>query len=579
MASSEQIGDQDQKIKSFVEQAVQKVREEFAAHLTDLRHQLGLAEKKATPVAEDSSQELFAAIAAIDGARSQAEILSALLDRCCRFAGRSALFLTRQSGLHGWAGSGFNASSQKVSELVMGYGEGTPWSRVATGHGGVSLTGSECAGMCARIDGSHPAEGILIPMVLRDQLAAAVYADRLEDEGSIDLMALQLLTYVAAQAIETLPFRDRPATVTLRLFEESQLAEPGMDLWRGATEPTVVPTAMETESTVPEPVAPEIPTVEVVPPEIETIAPELAIPEVPTVEVVPPEIETVTPEPAIPEVTTVEEVPAAEVPIDAIAEPWEQDEVVQEDITPTATAVPEPEIEEVGVEIEELPSPLDTGELQPFASTGFTLEGTEEAEVEVEADPVIEMGEDSSTSTEPTQTFSTGDYVSPEVAAPPPAPIEPIEPTEAIIPTVEAEPETVQPEPEIEPTVAIPPTAARPAAPRAATEIAPPQDLDGPGWAFTTSQIPAETGGDDSLHEEAQRLARLLVTEIKLYNEEEVEEGRRNRNIYQTLREDINRSRQIYEERIDEKIRAETDYFHEELVRILAGGDADALGM
>jgi hypothetical protein len=574
MASSEQIGDQDQKIKSFVEQAVQKVREEFAAHLTDLRHQLGLAEKKATPVAEDSSQELFAAIAAIDGARSQAEILSALLDRCCRFAGRSALFLTRQDGLHGWSGSGFNASSQNVSELVMGYGEGTPWSRVATGHGGVSLTGSECAGMCARIDGSHPAEGILIPMVLRDQLAAAVYADRLEDEGSIDLMALQLLTYVAAQAIETLPFRDRPGTVTLRLFEESQLAEPGMDLWRGATEPTVAPPAMETESVVAEPVAPEIPTVEVVPPEIETVAPAPAVPEVPTVEVVPPEIETVAPEPAIPEVPAVEEIPAVEVPMEAIAEPWEQDEVVQESITPMATAIPEPEVEEVGVEIEELPSPLDTGELQPFASTGFTLEGTEEAEVEVEAEPVLEVEEDTSVSTEPTQTFSTGDYLSPEVAPPPPAPIEP---TEQIIPTVEAEPEEVEPEPEIEPTVVIPAPPARPAA-RAATEIAPPEDLDGPGWAFTTSQIPAETG-DDSLHEEAQRLARLLVTEIKLYNEEEVEEGRRNRNIYQTLREDINRSRQIYEERIDEKIRAETDYFHEELVRILAGGDADALGM
>jgi hypothetical protein len=389
-------------------------------------------------------------------------------------------------------------------------------------------------------------------MVLRDQLAAAVYADRLEDEGSIDLMAVQVLTYVAAQAIETLPFRDRPATVTLRLFEESQLAEPGMDLWRGATEPTVVPTAMETE----------------------TIAAEPTVPEVPTVEVVPPEIETVAPEPAIPEVPTVEEVPAVEVPMEPIAEPWEQDEVVQEDITPMATAVPEPEVEAEGVEIEELPSPLDTGELQPFASTGFTLEGTEETEVEVEAAPVIEMGEDTSTSTEPTQTFSTGDYVSPEVTPPPPAPIEPTEP---IIPTVEAEPETVQAEPEIEPTVATPPPAARPA-PRAATEIAPPEDLDGPGWAFSTSQIPAETG-DDSLHEEAQRLARLLVTEIKLYNEEEVEEGRRNRNIYQTLREDINRSRQIYEERIDEKIRAETDYFHEELVRILAGGDADALGM
>jgi len=577
MASSGQIGDQEQNIKNFVEQAVQKVREEFAVHLTELRRQLGLADKEPTPapVAADSSEELFAAIAAIDGARSQAEILSTLLDRCCHFAGRSALFLTRQDGLHGWAGSGFNASSQNVTELVMGYGEGTPWSRVATGHGGVSLTGSECAGMCARIDGSHPAEGILIPMVLRDQLAAAVYADRLEDEGSIDLMALQLLIYVAAQAIETLPFRDRPRTVTLRLFEESQLAEPGLDLWHGATEPTVAPTAMETESIVPEPVVPEVPTVEVVPPEIETLAPELEVPEVPTVEVVPPEIETLTPELEVPEVPTVEEIPAVEVPMEAIAEPWEQDEVVQENITPMATATPEPEVEEVGVEIKELPSPLDTGELQPFASNGFTLESTEE--VEVEAEPVLEIEEDISTSTEPTQTFSTGDYVSPEVAPPPPAPIEP---TEAIIPTVEAEPETVEPEPEIEPTVAIPapPTPpARPAA-RAPTEIAPPEDLDGPGWAFTTSQIPAETG-DDSLHEEAQRLARLLVTEIKLYNEEEVEEGRRNRNIYQTLREDINRSRQIYEERIDEKIRAETDYFHEELVRILAGGDADALGM
>ena len=107
----------------------------------------------------------------------------------------------------------------------------------------------------------------------------------------------------------------------------------------------------------------------------------------------------------------------------------------------------------------------------------------------------------------------------------------------------------------------------------------PPQDLEeGPGWAFASSKAPADST-DESLHEEAQRLARLLVTEIKLYNEEEVEEGRRNRNIYQTLREDINRSRQIYEERINEQIRAETDYFHEELVRILAGGDADALGM
>ena len=80
-------------------------------------------------------------------------------------------------------------------------------------------------------------------------------------------------------------------------------------------------------------------------------------------------------------------------------------------------------------------------------------------------------------------------------------------------------------------------------------------------------------------HEEARRLARLLVTEIKLYNEEQVEEGRRGNDIYARLREDIDRSRQIFNERVDDSVRQETDYFHEEMVRILAGGNAEALGL
>ena len=69
------------------------------------------------------------------------------------------------------------------------------------------------------------------------------------------------------------------------------------------------------------------------------------------------------------------------------------------------------------------------------------------------------------------------------------------------------------------------------------------------------------------------------MSEIKLYNEEQIEEGRRSGKIYEKLRDDIDRSRQMYEERIDESLRGATDYFYEELVRILAGGDANALGM
>ena len=81
------------------------------------------------------------------------------------------------------------------------------------------------------------------------------------------------------------------------------------------------------------------------------------------------------------------------------------------------------------------------------------------------------------------------------------------------------------------------------------------------------------------LHEEARRFARLLVSEIVLYNERQAEEGRRNKDIYVRLKEDIDRSLAMYEQRVNAKIRASSDYFHQELVRTLANGDESALKM
>jgi hypothetical protein len=70
-----------------------------------------------------------------------------------------------------------------------------------------------------------------------------------------------------------------------------------------------------------------------------------------------------------------------------------------------------------------------------------------------------------------------------------------------------------------------------------------------------------------------------LVSEIKLYNERAVLEGREVGNLYQRLREDIDRSRQMYDERIPPDVRSQTNFFYEELVRILADGRQEALGM
>jgi hypothetical protein len=129
-----------------------------------------------------------------------------------------------------------------------------------------------------------------------------------------------------------------------------------------------------------------------------------------------------------------------------------------------------------------------------------------------------------------------------------------------------------------------PPVAAGPDAPsaanaRATAEVHPPSDVRGPGRAFNTRPQPIGTLGAEASHEEARRLAKLLVSEIKLYNEDQIEAGRRSSDIYSRLREDIERSRQMYEERVDPRVRAQNDYFQQELVRILAGGDARVLGV
>ena len=105
------------------------------------------------------------------------------------------------------------------------------------------------------------------------------------------------------------------------------------------------------------------------------------------------------------------------------------------------------------------------------------------------------------------------------------------------------------------------------AAPRAAAPPPPP-----PPPAAHLS--PEET----KAHEDAKRFARLVVSEIKLYNEAKVNEGRRQKDIYERLKEDIERGRQMYTDRVAAPVRDATNYFYDELVRILAGGDASALG-
>jgi hypothetical protein len=104
--------------------------------------------------------------------------------------------------------------------------------------------------------------------------------------------------------------------------------------------------------------------------------------------------------------------------------------------------------------------------------------------------------------------------------------------------------------------------------------VAPPAPTPAPPVAHRGALSPE----DQKAHDDARRFARLVVSEIKLYNEAKVAEGRKTKDIYERLKEDIERGRQMYNDRVNPQVRDATDYFQDELVRILAGGDAGALG-
>lgn len=98
-------------------------------------------------------------------------------------------------------------------------------------------------------------------------------------------------------------------------------------------------------------------------------------------------------------------------------------------------------------------------------------------------------------------------------------------------------------------------------------------------YGSSDSDFPVDVSDQEKrYHNEARRFARLLVSEIKLYNEQKVRDGRDHGDLYDRLREDIDRSRQMYDKRVRPEVAGRYDYFHHELVSMLAEGDPSRLG-
>ena len=184
----------------------------------------------------------------------------------------------------------------------------------------------------------------------------------------------------------------------------------------------------------------------------------------------------------------------------------------------------------------------------------------------VEYDEITPVVEESAPSSPVAEVEASTQWVEPE-----PAPVVP-------------EPAVFEPAPEPEPVVEAQPEVTAYLAP---PDEAAPEPIETPAPAATPrrrygadAELPVEVSGEEErrLHSDARRFARLLVSEIKLYNEQKVAEGRSEGDLYQRLREYIDRSREMYDKRVKPEVAQRYDYFHNELVRTLAEGDESKLG-
>jgi DNA-binding response OmpR family regulator len=81
--------------------------------------------------------------------------------------------------------------------------------------------------------------------------------------------------------------------------------------------------------------------------------------------------------------------------------------------------------------------------------------------------------------------------------------------------------------------------------------------------AFKKSQAKPVLIGDPAVHEAAKRLARIIMSDIALYNQRAIEEGVRKGSIDALLHDEIEEGKKLYEGRVPPEILSSTNYYRE----------------
>ena len=483
------------------------------------------------------------ALSSIESARTQVDVLTRFITQASAHASRVALLVLRNDRVTGWKAIGFDASGghdESVRTIDLG-AEDDPFAAevLRAQRSRVASPPDEASALRAALGGRPPARALLVPMVIRDRLAGLVWADELPgEEGRLNEAAVEVLTFVTGLAVDLLAARKKIPSPTLTPTGES------IEAFRPAAAAPTRPPAPVPEAT---------PAFEVVsaskpvrPPEIReaprTVAPPEPLP-------APASLSGIRPRPK-----------------DAEEQIRKLEESAARRRRAAAASVPP------GPPSLTIPAPAPPAFPGPPAGPppGIPPAVTAAATIAVPSlggpppPPPLVPTRPPSTLPPPLTQASTGDFTQAFEAlraagAVPPAAGPPTGATPMFVP---------------DPAAAKP----RPGAPGPGSSQASAPAVRPISGFIPRSKLGTDVNSRDRQIDDARRLARLLISEIKLYNEKKVDEGRAASDLYERLKDDIDRSRQVYEERTPESVRKEKNFFQEELVRILADGRAEALG-
>src|SRR6202171_2147137 len=141
----------------------------------------------------------------LDDAGNQVEALHRFLELCRRHASRAALLISKAGSLIVWKATGFSehgGNDDAARRLTLPL-DGGALSRVLEGSSFRLAKGNDVS---QRLGASNASAAVLVPMVVKEKVSGAVYADCTPEEASrVDPESIAVLTFLAGLFVDRLP--------------------------------------------------------------------------------------------------------------------------------------------------------------------------------------------------------------------------------------------------------------------------------------------------------------------------------------------------------------------------------------